>query len=133
MWLARFAVIAVLLLTATGCQIKKSAFANQAGEVRAEFAAAATTLQYLHDGKVTTAFAKATFINYATAVQGADQKLASASGAPDGATMTHLLQLYATANDAIASPCLDSTCNWRQQVDALHQASDAFQQAAGGA
>ena len=119
-------VLVVLLLTATGCQLTRSAFANQADEVGSEFAAAAATLRYLHEGKVTRAFTEATFVNYASAVQGAGQKMVSAGGAPDDQTLQQLLQLYDRANEIIQRPCLAASCDWEQQVDTLRQASDAL-------
>lgn len=40
-----------LLLIASGCQFTQSAFTKTAGNVGATFSVAATTIQYVHQGK----------------------------------------------------------------------------------
>lgn len=106
--------MAVLLLAGmlSGCQLTKSAFANEVDNVSANFAAAATTLQYLHEGKLTPQFAKAAFFNYAALNQDAETSLKSASGTPDARSLDRLLRLYRPAAQAIAHPCLDTSCDW---------------------
>lgn len=122
-------VALALSLALTGCQVAKSAFKDEASTVSANFAAAATTLQYLHEGKLTRQYARATFYSYATVMKGADGSLERASGAPDQPTLNHLLQLYEPAAQAVNDPCLDSQCDWRGQVAALQTAGNAFRQA----
>lgn len=125
-------LLAVLALAAmlSGCQLAKSAFQDEADSVASNFSAAATTLRYLHAGKLTRQYARATFFNYAALTRGGDQALRNAAGAPDRPALDRLLALYAPAAKAIMNPCLDGGCDWRAQVAALDTASGAFRQAA---
>lgn len=126
----RVLVVLFLAFVLSGCQVAKSAFADVADNVGANFAAAATTLQYLHEGKLTRQYARATFFNYASLTSGADATMEHAAGAPDLATLDRLLRLYQPAAQALTNPCLDNSCNWRGQISALEKASGAFRQAA---
>ncbi len=120
-----------LLCMLTGCQIAQSSFARTVSNAGAAFAAAETTLTYAHTGKLTMAYAKASFESYQSELSGIDQQLPSQKGSPDTHTVQHLLDLYKTAMQAVNQPCLDATCNWHAQVTALHQASSAFLKAGG--
>lgn len=120
-----------LLLLLNGCQAAQSAFANTAGNAGSAFAAASTTLSYAHEGKVTTAYARSSFINFQSELNGLDQSLPSQNGTPDRLTLQHLLTLYHQAMPIVTSPCLQMTCAWRNQVATLDQASKAFLKAGG--
>src|SRR5215213_8384868 len=61
-----------LAILTTGCQLTQSAFVQVTGETGAELAAAATTLQYAHEGQLTHPYAQAAFEGYASALAGAD-------------------------------------------------------------
>jgi hypothetical protein len=119
-------LLLVLVVTATGCQLTQSAFTRTAGNAGSAFAAASTTLTYLHEGKISKAYAASSFVNYASELDGLDQTLPSQSGAPDARTIQHLLDLYKPAMQAVNSPCLDESCGWRAQVAPLDRASKAF-------
>jgi len=108
----------------------KSAFATRADEAGGEFAAAAFTLQAAHEGKLTSAYANATFVNYASFVRNLDQDLTKASGAPDAATLSQLVVLSRQAQEAVTQPCLADSCNWQQQVVVLRETSKALRSAA---
>lgn len=126
----RALTLALLAILLSGCQVAKSGFQDEADTIGANFAAAATTLTYLHEGKLTRQYARAAFVDYATVTTGADSSLRKATGAPSGPGLDRLLRLYAPAARAIDDPCLDTVCDWRGQVDALQQASAAFRRAA---
>lgn len=126
-------VIVALLVGLTGCRFTKSAFANEADKAGSQFAAAAATLDYLHDGKLTRAYAKASFVSYEQNLQGLAERLSAASGAPEEAELQSLLQAVRPAEAAVSDPCLDPTCDWASQLAALGQASDALLKAAGEA
>lgn len=113
-----------LLLTA--CQLTPSAFSKTVGNAGSAFAAAATTLAYAHEGKITYAYARSSFVNYQSELNGLDQQLSSQSGSRTKSTVQHLLSLYKSAMQAVNQPCLQDVCNWRAQVDALNSASQAF-------
>lgn len=125
----RLLVLIVLLLLLTGCQFTQTAFANSTGNAGSAFAAAATTLSYAHQGKITFAYARSSFINYQSELSGLDQSLATMNGAPDRQSIQHLLALYQPAMKVVNQPCLATNCDWQAQITTLQQASDAFQKA----
>ena len=120
-----------LLLATTACQFTQSAFSSTVGNAGAAFAAASTTLTYLHEGKITTLYARSTFVNYQSELSGLDQQLPSQPGRPDTHTVQQLLALYRTAMQAVNQPCLNSSCDWHTQVAALDRASKEFLKAGG--
>ena len=120
-----------LLLLLNGCQAAQSTFANTAGNAGAAFSAASTTLSYTHEGKITEAYARSSFINFQSELNGLDQSLPSQNGTPDRLTMQHLLMLYHKAMQIINVPCLQMTCDWHNQLATLDQASEAFLKAGG--
>ncbi|HZU03804.1 MAG TPA: hypothetical protein VFA10_29335 [Ktedonobacteraceae bacterium] len=126
-----FLLLILLMMMVTGCQFTQAAFPRMASNAGSAFAAAATTLAYAHAGKVTYAYAAASFVNYQSELDGLDQTLPSQSGAPDKDTIQHLLNLYKVAIKAVDSPCLSNSCDWRTQVDALNRTSKAFLEVAG--
>lgn len=117
-------------LAAGGCQFRKSAFANAADNAGSEYAAAAATLQYLHDGKLPRAYAEAAFVSYRQALRGVDARLRTAGGAPAEPELAPLLHAVQNADEAIAHPCLSDDCDWQGQIAALRTASDALLAAA---
>ena len=124
-------LLPVLLMIVAGCQLTQTGFSRMAGDAGAAFAAASTTLQYVHEGKITAAYAASSFVNFQSELSGLDSTLPSQQGAPDKRTLQHLLDLYKQAMPAVSNPCLDSSCNWRAQVEALNRASEAFVKAGG--
>lgn len=122
----RLGMPALLLLLLAGCQITSSAFEQVASSAGSTFAAAATTLRYVHEGKLTSAYAQSSFVNFAAELGGLDHQLPTKQGAPGSATIRHLLALFQPALQVVRHPCLDSSCNWRAQLSALDAASSAF-------
>jgi hypothetical protein len=120
----------IVMLLITGCQIAQSAFSTKVGNAGAAFAAASNTLKYLHEGKLTSLYARSTFVNYRSELSGLDQQLPLQQGAPGKNEMTQLLNLYRSARQVVNRPCLDSSCDWQAQVTTLDQASNAFLKAA---
>ena len=124
-------LLLVLVEMTTGCQLTQPAFTRTAGNAGSAFAAAATTLSYAHEGKITYAYASSSFVNYQSELDGLDQTLPSLQGAPDKHSVQYLLDLYKPAIQAIDAPCLNESCDWRAQVVALNRASKAFLEAGG--
>jgi hypothetical protein len=124
-------LLLLLLILATECQMTQSAFARTAGNAGATFAAASTTLSYAHEGKITSAYARSSFENYQSQVSGLEQQLPSQQGAPDKHTIERLLALYGNAMQAVNQPCLETSCDWRTQVQNLNRASKAFLEVSG--
>lgn len=120
----------VFCLVCAGCSATQSDFTRQTASAGAEFGAAALTLADAHRGRLTFAYARASFVNYQSQLDGVDAQLPGLQGAPDQATVHHLLDLYTPAMRAVAQPCLEGRCDWRAQVGALDRASAAFLQAA---
>ncbi len=124
-------LLALLIWTLAGCQFTQSPFALAVSSAGAEFAAAATTLSYVHSGKISTQYAQGSFVNYRSQLDGLDRQLPSQQGAPGRASIEQLLALYKVAIRAVDDPCLETSCNWQAQVAALNRASQAFLKAAG--
>jgi hypothetical protein len=122
--------IALVVLATTGCQLSKSKFAKEAEKAGSEFAAAATTLEYLHTGKLTWAYSKAAFVSYRQVIAGLDDRLRTAEGKPSPSSIQSLLSVAGPAEDALAHPCLDAACDWAGQIAALRAASDTLLTAA---
>jgi hypothetical protein len=115
----------------SGCSFTQSAFERTADNAGGAFAAAATTLTYLHQGKLSRAYAVSSFVNYESELSGLDQQLPSQQGAPAQSTVQRLIALYQPAMRAVEQPCLDVGCDWRGQVAALERASQAFVEVSG--
>ena len=124
-------LLPMVLMLATGCQFTQTSFSRLAGDAGGTFAAAATTIEYTHEGKLTPAYAASSFVNFQSQLNGLDTTLPSQQGAPDKHTLHHLLDLYQQAMPAVNHPCLDTACNWQAQVAVLNRASEAFVKAGG--
>jgi hypothetical protein len=124
------AFVALLLLT-SDCQLAQSSFARTANNAGAAFAAASLTLNYVHEGKITYAYARSAFMNYQSELQGLDQQIPSQAGAPDMQNIRLLLDAYRPAIQVVNQPCLDASCNWHSQLASLDRASKAFLKAGG--
>jgi hypothetical protein len=127
--------LALALIVGAGCALAQSAFARTAGNAGAAFAAAAVTLRFAHEGKLTAAYARASFVNYRAELDGLDAQLPTQDGAPDARTLRRLLDLARPALRAVDAPCLDTRvdagCDWRGQVAAMQRASAALLKAGG--
>lgn len=115
----------------TGCQVTQSEFERTAGDAGSTFAAAATMLDYAHQGKFTKVYAHSSFENFRSQLDGLDQQLPTLTGLSDKQMLQSLLHAYKAAMPAIRQPCLDDTCDWRAQLTSLQGASKAFLRAGG--
>lgn len=122
---ATCAALLLLLCTLAACTVTDTPFARTASNAGSAFAAAATTLSYAHEGKVTSRYAASSFANFQSELNGTDQTLAAQNGT-DRRTLQHLLALYDAAMRVIETPCLSNSCDWRVQLQALNSASEAF-------
>jgi hypothetical protein len=119
-------ILISLLLVMTSCQLTQSAFARTTNNAGAALAAASLTLSDMHQGKVTSAYARSAFANYQSELSGLDQQLPAQKGAPDVSAIQQLLSLYKPAMQVINQPCLDASCVWYPQLISLNRARDAF-------
>lgn len=124
-------VLVVVLLTTTGCQFAQSSFTLMTSNAGATFAAASLSLRYAHERNITNAYARSSFNNYQSQLQGLDQQMPQQGASPDMHTVQTLLKLYRPAMQAINNPCLNTTCDWHAQLAALDRASQAFLKAGG--
>jgi len=122
------ACVVVLLMT-SGCQLTQSAFVQTTSNAGAAFAAAVITLNDVHEGKLTRAYAHSSFLNYQSELQGLDQQLSAQPDAPNRRTVRQLLAVYRPAMQVVKQPCLDVSCDWHAQLSTLEHARDAFLQA----
>jgi hypothetical protein len=114
----------------TACSATESSFARTASNIGSAFAAAATTLSYAHEGKISDRYAASSFMQFRSELSGSDQTLTS-SGGVDMHELQQLLALYKPAMRSVDAPCLGDSCDWRAQIAALNRASVAFLKAAG--
>ena len=128
----RSILFASLAIVVTGCQMTQTPFVRVAGETGAELAAAATTLQYVHEGQLTHPYAQAAFEGYASALESADQEIVAAEGAPSQELARRLAGLAREAAAVAERPCLTASCDWQGQLTLLRQASAELIKAAGG-
>jgi hypothetical protein len=124
-------ILVFLLLVTTSCQLTQSAFAKTTNNAGAALAAASLTFSDMHQGKVTSAYARAAFANYQSELSGLDQQLLSQNGAPTAMSVQQLLSVYKPAMQVIDQPCLAASCAWHLQLVALNRARDAFLKAGG--
>ncbi len=120
------ALLLLVLVATTACQVTQSGFGRTAQAIGADFAAASVTLDYAHTGKITKLYAQASFQNYQEELSGMDQQLTSQQGGPGKATIEYLLKLYRAGIEVVNRPCLEESCNWHAQVAILDRASQAF-------
>jgi hypothetical protein len=114
------------LLLMSGCSFTQPPFIRIADDIGGTFSAAATTLTYFHQGKLSRAYTLSSFAGYESELADLGQQFSSQQGAPGRPTIQHLLALYQPAMRAIRQPCLNSSCDWRGQVTTLERASRAF-------
>src|SRR5262245_37565888 len=91
------------------CDVNESPFARMAGTIGSALAAAATTLSYAHEGKITDRYAASSFMEYQHELNGTAEAL-TASSDVDRHTLQHLLAVYTPAQRVVDAPCLSSSC-----------------------
>ncbi len=123
--------LALLLLTSTACSVGQSGFVRTASDAGSELTAAETTLLYVHQGKLTPQYARASFMGFQSALGGVAQELPSLDGAPPPGEVQRLIKLLQRAQPALQHPCVEGSCDWRSQLRALHLAGKAFLRASG--
>jgi hypothetical protein len=122
----RLMMLGLVFATAVGlpgCAATPSAFAQRADEAGETLAAAAATLDYARHGKLTAAYARASYVGYREQLRGLPGELSTLDGAPDQALVAQLVALFNAAQPALRDPCLSDDCDGRAQLVALQQAS----------
>jgi len=127
-------VASVLAVALNGCSsqpITQTAFQRVAGEAASVMSAAAYTLEFVHspEPKLTAEYGQAAVINYLDLVSGTAGELPTLQGAPDPSTLSTLKELLDTGVSDLRNACLSADCDWQSQVQHLHAAADALEQA----
>jgi len=131
----RMGVVAALSMALAGCaatsSITETAFQRQASDGASIFSAAGETLRFVHaePARMTVEYGAGSMINYGDQASSLPDELPTAQGAPDDATVDHLVSLAEPAIAAIENPCLLPDCDWQSQIDALDRARDALLEA----
>jgi hypothetical protein len=129
-WAASAALSLAFVVAA--CSWASSDFVKKASDAASTLAAAETTIRLRHEDKLTLAYARGSFVNYRDALEGLDEELPSLPGAPSEAEVAQLTALFRAAKPALEEPCLDNSCDWQSQEEALGRAADAFEKVAEG-
>jgi hypothetical protein len=131
----RMGFTAALSMALVGCgatgTITQTAFQRQASDGASIFSAAGETLRFVHaqPAKMTVEYGTGSMINYEDQASSLPDELPTAEGAPDGATVDHLVSLVEPAVEVIENPCLLPDCDWQSQTIVLDQARDALLEA----
>jgi hypothetical protein len=126
------AAVLAVALTLSGCEMVRSGFATEAGSAGDELSAAAVTLRFVHEGRITKPYARSAFGNYREVLLTFEPKLRQAKGAPSGAEVNRLVAVYRAAVPVLEAPCLDEGCDWRGQAATLEAAAATLSKASGG-
>lgn len=121
-----FLVLLPLLLTSCIPEsFAAPAFDRQASDAASTLAAAGTTIEFLHEGKLDERYTKASMVIYREMLRGVTGTLPELTGAPDDAALQPVLADLRQAQDVMDHPCLDDEegCDWAGQVDLLAQVS----------
>jgi hypothetical protein len=120
------AALLVLLAACSPSSVSETPFARQASDAASSISAAATTLEYLHAGKLDTRYATSSLDIYREMLQKIAPELPGQGGAPDESTLRPVLDTVRQAQDVLDDPCLTETCDWQGQIDTLHRAQQAL-------
>lgn len=122
-------MITVAAIILTGCVPSTFAvppFVRQAEDAASSLSAAATTLEFLHDGKLDSRYASSSLVVYQQALTGVASILPGEDGAPDEATLQPVLEQFERAQAVLDDPCLSDECDWQSQIETLNAAKDAL-------
>lgn len=125
------ALLCALALLVTGCDVVPTGFRTDATTSGEAFAAAALTLQDEHTGKLTSAYAAASFVSYQSELNGLARKLPGDPNRPPSSQVRAFLAVMTPALQAVAQPCLAATCDWQAQVRSMQRASAVLLRAGG--
>lgn len=128
-WILRILLGVSLLIVFSACSpaaFTQTPFVRGAGDAASLLSAASTTIEYAHSGKLDDRYARSSLRIHRESLAGMATTLSGQRGAPDDATLAPVIDRLRAAEGALADPCLDDTCDWRSQLDALDDASRAL-------
>ena len=119
-------LVAAASLVLVGCSgITQTAFQRTAREAAGTLAAAAETLTAVQEGRLTEAYARASFVSFAETVQGVGEELPSMDGAPETGTTDRLGRELHDVELLLRDPCLESAgCDASAQIRQLKAVSE---------
>ena len=132
-WWMHAIVASVLVLALSGCvpeSFSKTQFQREAGDATSLLSAAAMTIEFAHTGKLDDRYAQSSIAQYRDLLVKIPDP-ATLDGSPDTDIVGTLQEQLDASRELLADPCLDDDCDWQAQVDALRQASQAFEEAGG--
>jgi hypothetical protein len=125
------------LMTITFCVVlsactamTQTPFQRMAGDAGGVLAASAETLTALNEGRLTDAYARASFVLYREALSGLATELPQQDGAPSESVTRELASRLADAERLVAAPCLTGSCDRMAQATTLREVSDTLLRAA---
>lgn len=130
-WVTRAVMAIALAQLLTGCipsSFAQTPYQQAIGDAASLFASSATVIEQIHQGELDRRYAHSTLALY----QAHLEKLPAFGGlrgAPDGDEPSRLATLLEDTIPIVSDPCLESDCDWQSQVEALRQASTAFEEA----
>lgn len=104
-------------------------FQQAAGDAVSAYSAAATTLGYAHDDRLSREYGVGSLELYREAVSGVETELPSLAGAPSADDVDRLVQAAGAARSVLEDPCLEASCDWRTQLQTLEATVKAFEDA----
>jgi hypothetical protein len=112
------AAACLLLVACAG--MTRTPFQRTASEAAGTLAAAAETLTAVQEGRLTEAYARASFVSFAEAVQGVGEQLPSEDGSPGSGTTLRLGRELQEVELLLRAPCLHSPgCDASAQIRQL--------------
>jgi hypothetical protein len=104
-----------------GCSgVTQTPFQHKATEVAGTLAAAAESLRAVQEGRLTEAYARASFVSFAEAVQGVGEELPSLDGAPEIGMTERLRRELQAVELVLREPCLaNAGCDASAQIRQL--------------
>ncbi|MDP9224937.1 MAG: hypothetical protein M3P18_14055 [Actinomycetota bacterium] len=127
--IARWSAVAAVCLVLVGCSgVSQTPFQRTAGGAAGTLAAAAETLTEHREGRLTEAYARASFVSFAEALRGVREQLPSEEGAPG--TAKQLGRELEEIEPLLEAPCLKSSgCDPSAQIQQLSAVSEDLLQA----
>lgn len=129
--IARWGAVAAVCVALVGCSgLSQTPFQRLAGEAAGTLAAAAETLTEHREGRLSEAYARASFVSFAEALRGVGEQLPREEGAPGTESAQRLGQELQQTEPLLEAPCLASSgCDASTQIRQLKAVSEDMLQA----
>lgn len=117
----------IVVIALSGCvpgNFAQSPFDTTAQDAASSMFAAATTLEFLQEGKLNRRYASSSLVVYQQAVDGVASTLPNETGAPDDATLQPVIEHFQRAEAILNDPCLGDECDIQGQIETLRNAGD---------